>query len=162
MPALRVVSLALIALWIGGLAVLGMVAAPAIFRVLEAHDPIAGRTLAGMVFGDIFGSFQRVAWLLGGGLLGLLGIRAALGPRPRRLAVQMWLVIGMLAASAVTGLYLSPRIEDLRAENSTTMAALPASDPRKVEFGRLHGLSNGLMALTLLAGLCVFWIESRD
>jgi hypothetical protein len=42
------------------------------------------------------------------------------------------------------------------------MAALPTSDARKVEFGRLHGLSNGLMALTLMAGLCVFWIESRD
>jgi len=162
MPALRVVSLALIALWIGGLAVLGMVAAPAIFRVLEANDPIAGRTLAALVFGDIFANFQRVAWGLGGGLLALLGIRAALGPRPRRLAVQLWLVIGMLAASAVTGLYLTPRIEALRAENTTTMAALPESDPRKVEFGRLHGLSNGLMALTLMAGLCVFWIESRD
>lgn len=162
MPTLRVVSLALIALWIGGLAVLGMVAAPAIFRVLEANDPIAGRTLAGLVFGDIFANFQRVAWGLGGGLLALLGIRTALGPRPRRLAVQLWLVIGMLAASAVTGLWLSPRIEALRSEHTTTMAALPASDPRKVEFGRLHGVSNGLMALTLMAGLCVFWIESRD
>lgn len=162
MPALRVVSLALIALWIGGLAALGLIAAPSVFSVLEAHDPVAGRTLAALVFGDIFARFQHLAWGLGGGLLVLLGIRAALGPRPRRLAIQMWLVAGMLAASAYTGLIVAPRIDALRAANGTTMAALPDTDPRRREFGQLHGLSNGLMALTLLAGLGVFWIESRD
>jgi hypothetical protein len=162
MPAFRVVSLALIACWIGGIIVLGLVVAPAVFGVLEAHDPVAGRTLAGLVFGDIFARFQQLAWFLGGGLLVLLGARAALGPRPRRLAVQLWLVLGMLAASAYSGLILAPRIESLRADTATTVAALPDTDPRKIEFGRLHGLSNGLMVLTLLAGLSVFWIESRD
>lgn len=162
MPALRVVSLALIACWIGGIAVLGLVAAPSVFSVLEGHDPVAGRTLAGMVFGEIFARFQQMAWFLGGGLVALLGVRAALGPRPRRLAMQIWLVTGMLAASAYSGLILAPRIEVLRAETAGTMAALPETDARKVEFGRLHGLSNGLMALTLLAGLGIFWIESRD
>jgi hypothetical protein len=162
MPALRVVSLALIALWIGGIAALGLVAAPAIFSVLEAQDAVAGRTLAGLVFGEIFSRFQQIAWFLGGGLLALLGIRAALGPRPRRLAVQVWLVAGMLAASAYSGLIISPRIDTLRTEAGSTMAALPDTDGRRIEFGRLHGLSNGLMLLTLLAGLGVFWIESRD
>ncbi len=162
MSALRVASLAIVALWIGGLAALGMVAAPAVFAVLEAHDPVAGRTLAGLVFGDIFERFQQLAWILGGALLLLLGLRAALGPRPRRLALQLWLVLGMLTASAYSGLLLGPRIETLRRETATTMAALPESDPRKIEFGRLHGLSNSLMALTLLAGLSLFWIEARD
>lgn len=162
MPALRVVSLSLIAFWIGGIAVLGLVAAPAVFGTLEAHDPAAGRALAGLVFGDIFSRFQRLAWVLGGSLLALLGLRAALGPRPRRTALQIWLVGAMLAASAYSGLALAPRIDALRAETAQTMATLPDTDPRKVEFGRLHGLSNGLMALTLLAGLGIFWIESRD
>lgn len=162
MPVLRVVSLAVVALWIGGLAVLGVIVAPAVFRVLETHDPIAGRILAGLVFGDVFASFQRLAWALGAGLLLLLAIRTALGPRPRRLALQLVLVTGMLAVSAVTGLVVGPRIEALRAATSTTVASLPDTDPRKIEFGRLHGLSNGLMVLTLVAGLCVFWIESRD
>lgn len=162
MPVLRVISLALIALWIGGLTVLGVVAAPAIFAVLEVQDPVAGRTLAGMVFGEIFARFQHLAWGLGAGLLALLGLRTALGPRPRRLAVQIWLVVGMLAASAYTGLIVSPRIEVLRAEAASTLVALPDTDPRKAEFGRLHGVSNGLMALTLAAGLVIFWIELRE
>ena len=57
---------------------------------------------------------------------------------------------------------LAPRIEALRADTPATLTSLPDTDPRKVEFGRLHGLSNGLMGLTLLAGLAVFWIEARE
>lgn len=162
MPALRVISLALVAIWIGGLAVLGIIAAPVVFDVLETHDPVAGRTLAGLLFGTIFERFQHLAWGLGGGLLALLGLRAALGPRPRRLAIQLWLVIAMLAASAYTGLIIGPRIDHLRDTTPVTMASLPDNDARRVEFGRLHGLSNGLMALTLMAGLSLFWIETRE
>ncbi len=162
MPALRVCSLAVIAVWIGGLLALGIVVAPAVFGVLEAHDPLAGRMVAGLVFGDIFERFQRLAWVLGGLKLGLLGLRAALGPRPRRLAVQIWLVAAMLAVSAYAGLVVAPRIDVLRDAGAGTMAGLADSDPRRIEFGRLHGLSNGLMAATILAGLCVFWIEARE
>ncbi|MCR4374847.1 MAG: DUF4149 domain-containing protein [Acidobacteria bacterium] len=162
MPILRVASLAVMALWIGGLATLGMVAAPSLFYVLEHRDPEAGRALAGLLFGQIFLRFQQMAWFLGGALLTILGMRAALGPRPRRLAIQVWLVTAMLAISLYAGLMLAPRIETLRADTPATLAALPDTDPRKVEFGRLHGLSNGLMGLTLLAGLAVFWIEARE
>lgn len=173
MPILRVASLAIVALWIGGLAVLGLVAAPSIFAVLEQQDPVAGRTLAGLVFGDIFARFQRLAWFLGGSLILLLGIRALLGPRPRRLGVQMGLVTLMLAASASAALIITPRIDTLRtnvAANSiptaglapVSFASLPDTDPRKQEFGRLHGVSNGLMLLTLLAGLAVYWFEARE
>ena len=150
------------ALWIGGLATLGMVAAPSLFYVLEQRDAEAGRALAGLLFGQIFLRFQQMAWFLGGALLTILGMRAALGPRPRRLAIQVWLVTAMLAISLYAGLMLAPRIEALRADSPATLAALPDADPRKVEFGRLHGWSNGLMGLTLLAGLAVFWIEARE
>jgi hypothetical protein len=173
MPILRVASLAMVALWIGGLAVLGLVVAPSIFAVLEQQDPLSGRILAGLVFGDIFARFQRLAWFLGGGLILLLGARALLGPRPRRLGVQVGLVAVMLAASAYGALIITPRIDTLRTGVATTalpaggmapvsMAGLPDTDPRKQEFGRLHGLSNGLMMLTLIAGLAVFWIEARE
>jgi hypothetical protein len=162
MPILRVASLALVALWIGGLTALGAVAAPAVFAVLELHDPVAGRTLAGLVFGDMFARFQHLALFLGGGLIAVLGMRALLGPRPRRLGVQLGLVALMLAASAYTGFIIAPRIDTLRNGATTTMASLPQTDPRKQEFGRLHGLSNGLMALTLVAGLALFWIEARE
>src|SRR5687768_18547799 len=65
MAVLRVASLVVLALWVGGLAVLGFVAAPAIFATLEAADPAAGRALAGRVFGDILRAFQPWIWALG-------------------------------------------------------------------------------------------------
>jgi hypothetical protein len=162
MSLLRLASVLALAAWIGGLAVLGGLAAPTIFGVLEAHDPVAGRTLAGLVFGAVFERFQHLSWGLGVVLLLLLGARAALGPRPRRLAVRLWTVTAMLAMSLGTGLVLAPRIDAIRDRTPGTVASLPDTDPSKIEFGRLHGLSNALMLVTLVAGVGLFWVEMKD
>jgi hypothetical protein len=77
MPVLRVASLAIVALWIGGLTALSLVAAPPAF----------------------FERFQQVAWSYGGGLIALLLLRSLLGPRPRRLSIQVGLVAAMLTAN---------------------------------------------------------------
>jgi len=162
MSFLRFLSFAALAIWIGGLAVLGLVAAPAIFAALGAHDPATGRELGGIVFGAVFGRFQRVVWVIGGLLLVVLGARAALGPRPRRLGLRMWTVALMLAAGLVSSLVLAPRIEEIRASTTGAVADLPDTDPKRVTFGRLHGLSTALMLGTLVAGLGLLWAEVRD
>ena len=162
MSSLRLASVLILAVWIGGLAVLGGVAAPTIFSALEAHDPVGGRTLAALVFGAVFERFQHLSWGLGAVLLLLLGARAALGPRPRRLAIRLWTVTAMLAMSLGTGLVIAPRIDAIRERTSGTVASLPDASPDKIEFGRLHGLSSGLMLVTLFAGLGLFWVEMKD
>jgi hypothetical protein len=158
---LRFLSLITLSVWIGGLAVLAIVA-PVLFVTLEGQDPVAGRELAGAAFGAAFRHFQSAAWLCGGLLLALLGARAALGPRPRRLAVRLWVVLGMLAVSVATTVAIIPRIDRLRAQTAGPIAALPAEDSRRASFNRLHGLSNGLMLLTLGAGLALLWFETTD
>ena len=160
MALLRFLTLVLLAVWIGGLVALGF-AAPLLFDVLQAQDP-AGRELAGATFGAILGHFQTVAWGCGGLLLAILGARAALGPRPRRLSLRVWTVTAMLAISLATSFAIIPRIDRLRAEAHGPIAALAPADPIRVAFGQLHGLSNGLMLLTVAAGLVVLWLESRD
>jgi len=162
MSLLRFASLVVLSLWIGGLAVLGGLAAPTIFTVLEAHDPAAGRTLAGLVFGAVFDRFQHVSWILGALLFGLLGTRALLGPRPRRTELRMGLILVMVGASLMSGLMLAPRIDEIRTTTSGTVAALPDSDPRKAAFGRLHATSNVLALVTLAAGLGLLWAEMKD
>jgi len=162
MSALRFLSLLLLALWIGGLAVLGMVAAPTIFSVLEIHDPIGGRTLPGDVFGAIFQRFQHFSWIVGGALLALLALRAALGPRPRYTGPRVLIVVLMLAASVGAAVVITPRIDRLRASVTGSIAALSDSDARRIEFNRLHGVSNGLMVLSLAAGLALLWFETHD
>jgi len=162
MTWLRVASLVVLALWVGGLAVLGFVAAPAIFATLEAHDPTAGRALAGAVFGAVLWRFQYWMWALGAALLVLFVIRSLLGPRPQRLAVRMGVVILMLSLGAVSAYYISPRIDQIRNDTSGAIASLDDGDPRKTEFGRLHGLSSILMLCTLGAGISLFWAELHD
>ena len=77
MPVLRVASLAMVALWIGGQAALAIVLAPP----------------------ELLERFREVAWSLGGGMIALLIVRTLLGPRPRRLSIQVGLVCAMLAAN---------------------------------------------------------------
>jgi uncharacterized protein DUF4149 len=162
MSLLRFASLLILALWVGGLAALGGVAAPALFDALGARDPAGGAGLAGWLFGTVFRRFQQVSWWLGGLLILLLGVRAALGPRPRRLAVRVWLVGIMLAMSLATAFVVAPRIEAIRAEANGAVHALPDSDARKAEFGRLHGASSVLMLMTLGLGAVLIWAEMRD
>lgn len=162
MGFLRFVSLLGLSIWVGGAAVLGGVGAPMIFSSLEAHDPQAGRHLAGVVFGAVFARFQHLAWIMGGLLIVVMIARAVLGPRPRRFGLRVWAIAAMLAASLATGLVISPRIEAIRDTTPGAVAGLPDADPRKGEFGRLHGLSNGLMLFTILAGIGLMWAEMKD
>jgi hypothetical protein len=162
MSVLRFASLVVLAVWVGGLAALGTVAAPAIFTTLESQDPSGGRALAATIFGAVFMRFQHGAWILGGILLVLLIVRAVLGPRPRPFALRIAAVTTMLAASLAAGLVVAPRIEAIRRETTGAVAALAESDARRVAFGRLHGLSNGLMGLTLLVGVWLLWAEMHD
>jgi hypothetical protein len=162
MSVLRFVSLVILAVWIGGLAVIGIVAAPSVFAVLEAHDPVGGRTLAAAVFGAVFMRFQPVTWILGGLLITIFVVRAALGPRPGKLAVRIWTVFAMLGISVGTTFLIIPRIDRIRNATPGAIAALADTDARKIEFNRWHGLSNGLMLLTLVGGLGLIWFETHD
>lgn len=159
---MRALSLLLSALWIGGLAALGGVAAPAVFAVLQTHDPVAGRTLAGEVFGAVLLRYQYLLWMTGGLQLILLAARTRLGRRPRRHTLQFAILVGMLAVSSYTALAIAPRIDRIRQSSPTTMAMLPDTDPVKREFGMLHGLSNGLLALAFAGALVMFWCDTND
>ena len=161
MSGLRFLAVVLLALWVGGLATLGL-GAPVIFTALEAHDPAAGRTLAGIAFGAIFTRFELITLVLGPILIVLLGVRAASGPKPRRLGWRMWTIAAMVAASAITTFGIAPRIDQMRESTPGAIADLADGDARKIEFGRLHGASGALMTATLLAGLGLVWAELQD
>jgi uncharacterized membrane protein len=161
MSALRLVSLLALAVWIGGLLVLGGLVAPAVFNVLQAHDAVNGRVLAGSLFGEILRRFEQWSWCLGAVLLGVLGLRAALTSPPRRIALPAALIVIMLGMTTYAGQVIAPRIDAIRSSVPGAVAALADTDPRRVAFGRLHGLSTILMALTLLGGVIVLWTEAR-
>jgi hypothetical protein len=159
---MRFVSNLLTSLWIGGLLALGYVAAPSAFAVLQAHDPAAGRALAGELFGVTLIRAQH--FLLGAGILQavLLNARAALGPRPREFKVQLAIVLLMIGLTGYSAFVIAPKIDAIRVAANGPIAALADGNPAKAEFGRLHGWSNGLMALTLVGAMSLMWFDRRE
>ena len=159
---MRFVSNLLTALWIGGLLALGYVAAPAAFTVLQAHDPAAGRVLAGELFGATLLRAQHLLLVAGALQVVLLNVRAALGPRPRQYKIQLIVMLLMLAATGYAAFVTAPKIDAIRVAARGPIAALADGDPAKAAFGRLHGWSNGLMALALVGAMSLMWFDRRE
>ncbi len=163
MLALRYVGLLALVLWVGGLLALGAIGAPSIFDVLAAHQADGGRLLAGAIFGETLRRFHLVSYGCGVVLLATMIVRAVLGPRPRRFAVRAVIAFAMLAASGYSGVFVSARIARVQADiGGVAPSSLPETDPRRVQFGRLHATSTGLELIPVLGGLMLLLWELKD
>jgi hypothetical protein len=162
MLALRYAGLVAVAVWVGGLLGLGAVGAPAIFDTIDARQIADGRVLAGAIFGEILRRFHLVAYGCGAVVLATLAARAVLGPRPRRFGVRSGIALTMLAASLYSGLVVSATIVRTQQEIGVAPSTLPASDPRRAAFGRLHGLSAALQLVPIVGGLGLMLFEMRE
>jgi Domain of unknown function (DUF4149) len=164
MLVVRFATVLAIAVWIGGLLVLGAIAAPAIFDIVAARGVADGRLLAGAIFGEALRRFHLVAYGCGAVVVLALFTRAVLGPRPRHFALRLALAAIMLAATLYSGLVLSERIAAVQRELGPGVAAssLPENDPRRVAFGRLHGLSTLVQLVPLVGGMGLIVLELSD
>jgi hypothetical protein len=157
MLVLRYVAVVTIVIWIGGLVALGAIAAPSIFQVLAGD-----RLLAGSVFGEILRRFYYLGYAAGAVLLASLVARRILGPRPRRFGIRAAIVVVMLGASAYAGIAIGGRIAALQQAIGVAPSSLPETDPRRIEFGRLHGMSTALQLVPLLGGLILIYWEIKE
>ncbi|HEX5474056.1 MAG TPA: DUF4149 domain-containing protein [Vicinamibacterales bacterium] len=163
MLALRYIALLALVLWIGGLVALGGFAAPAIFGVIGARDPAGGRLLAGAVFGETLGRFFLLTYAAGAILLLAMIARAVLGPRPRRFAWRAGLACVMLLSTLYSGLVLVREIDGVQAQiGDRAPSSLPADNPLRLEFGRLHAATSGLQVVPLLGGLALLYWEAKE
>ncbi len=162
MLALRYAALLTLVIWIGGLVILGAVAAPAIFDVLSARAGADGRLLAGAVFGETLRRFHLVTYGAAALLLLTLVIRRILGPRPMRFAWRLTIAGLMAIATVTSGWFVAGRIAALQQTIGVAPSTLPPDDPRRAEFGRLHRLSTGLELVPLLGGLALLYWELKE
>lgn len=162
MRAVRYLYVLALALWLGGMALAGLVVAPTIFSVLGSGDAAAGRALAGSVFGEILRRLYLVGGAAGTIMLIALTLQRVLGPRPKAYGVRAALVVLMVGLTAYAAGWIQPRVEALQAQAGGSMTQLTSEDPRRVEFDRLHSLSTTLMSLTMLGGLALLVWESRE
>jgi hypothetical protein len=162
MLVLRYAGLIALTLWIGGLLVLGAIAAPSIFEVSAARHIANDRMVAGAIFGEILRRFHLLSYACGLVLLAALLGRGVMGPRPILFAVRVMVAFLMLAATAASGLVIAPRIARIQSGTPVAPSSLPETDPRRVEFGRLHGISTSIQFVPLVGGLFLLFRELKD
>jgi uncharacterized membrane protein len=162
MLLLRYVALLALVVWVGGLVALGAIAAPATFEVIALRQVADGRLLAGAVFGEILRRFFLVSCGAGLLLLVSLTLRRILGPKPRHFGFRAGILLLMLAATLYAGIVVAGRIASLQASMHVAPSSLPESDPRRIEFGRLHLISTSLQLVPLLGGLALIFWELKE
>jgi hypothetical protein len=132
-------------LWLGAAVVVAAVVAPAAFAVLPS------RTMAGAVVGRVLPVIFLSGCLAAAACLALeLSGRMSARGSLRITSAVVWLV-----ACAAAQFVVSPRIERLRAGAGGPIDALAADAPIRVAFGRLHGVSVGLLGVAILGALAI-------
>ena len=162
MLGLRFVYVLALAVWLGGMTILGAVVAPTIFQTLQSADANTGRAMAGLAFGAILTRFHFVAYGCGILLLVMLIAMALLGPRPKHFAIRCGIVAGMLLVAVYSGVVVLGEIDAIQREVGTLPSRLPESDPRRVRFDALHQLSTRLMMIDLIGALALLYWEARE
>lgn len=129
------------AIWGGGALLAVTTVAPAAFRVLPT------RALAGALVGQVL-----PVLFLAGMFVGVLALTLTPRGAPRRLLRRVG-ATGTITGCAVAQLVIGPRISALRDRIGPSVEALAASDPLRVTFGRLHGLSVLALAVAMIFAL---------
>jgi len=145
--ALRYVYVLALALWLGGMVVLGAVVAP---------------LLDGAVFGAILSRFHYIAYSAGALALVSLSAMALLGPRPRAFAVRSAIVTLMLLIAFYSGFVVLREVDAIQQEVSGLPSSLPAEDARRARLDELHQLSTQLMMVNIIGALVLLYWEARE
>ncbi len=162
MRLLRYLYILALVIWLGGIVVAGAIVAPAVFGVLQDWNPVEGRMLAGRVFGEVLQRLHWLAYAMGSVMFVALTLHRLLGARPEKYGIRASIMSVMLLLTLYSGYMVTPRVATLQAEVGGPIAALADTDARKVEFNRLHGLANMLLAATAVGGLMLLWWEARE
>ena len=159
---LRYLYVVALVLWVGGLIVAGAIVAPSVFGVLQAWNESQGRVLAGQVFGDVLLRLTWLSYAMAVIMFVTLTLHRLLGARPLKYGVRVGIMGVMLVMMLAMGFYIIPQVNAIQAQVAGPVSALPETDARRVQFDRLHGLSNILFSITAIGGLALCFWESRE
>ena len=160
---LRDIYLLALGTWLGGMVLLGTVAAPAIFQTLQTSQGPGGNVLAGAVFGNVLDRFHYIAYACGTLMIVSLIGMVLDGSKPIAFALRSVIVIGMLALALYSGLVVSNRITQLQSEigKNTSPSTLASPDSLRIQFDQLHQLSTRLMVVNMVGALVLLCWETR-
>jgi hypothetical protein len=147
----------LLSVWIGSMVFFSFAVAPGAFSVLGT------RHLAGLVVTSNIAKVEAIG-LIAGALLILIQAVSWRASRLGRTArvIRLTLVIVMMAAAALSRLWVSPAMQTLRMQMGGIIDEVAADDPLRLQFNDLHQYSVGLMSVALFSGLVVLFLTVRS
>jgi hypothetical protein len=134
------IEVILLSAWLGAALLVAAVVAPAAFRMLPSRA-MAG-TVIGPILTVIFASGLFIAIIA-------LGLEARMTRYTLGFSVTAPFA-AMIIGCAVAQFVISPKIDSVRAEMGGAVDTLDATDPRRVRFGKLHGLSVLCMGVAMV------------
>ena len=141
-------------LWVGGMATLGLVVAPAVFRTVPS------RLQAGTIFGAVLERFGPLQIGLGAVCLLMLAIlRLGTALSDRAAVLRLGGILMMLALVIHSHHHLAPEIVRER-EAIVGFDSIPSGTPQKARFDHLHKTSVRLSVATLVIGIAVLVCSS--
>jgi uncharacterized protein DUF4149 len=144
------VMLLALVVWLGGILFFGAVMAPVLFSTLPKRE------LAGAV---VTRALNVLHWIgIGCGVVFLLAslARSFSMTGSAQLGWKHLLIVVMLALTLVSQFVVSKKMVALR-RDMVEIDSVVASDPRRVEFNKLHRYSTALEQGVLLLGFIVLW-----
>jgi hypothetical protein len=155
MSILRFVMILSLVVWIGGLIFFAVTAQTA-FSVLPSHH------LAGSVVGAALGKLHWMALISGLVYLVSSIVYARLSTGAIHLfGGRQILVLLMLALTVISQWGITPRMHALRASVGE-IDNVPASDPARMQFNRLHVWSEQIEKGVLILGIIVIYLTARQ
>jgi hypothetical protein len=145
------IELSILSLWIGAAGFFSVAVAPGVFAVAPT------RTIAGAVIGRILPTVFYSGMAAGVLLIGLEWREHGRWEWGGRSIAALIMIV----SCAVAQLFISPRIERLRADIGGSLESLAVDDARRAAFGRLHGLSVAWLGVAILAAIAALVLSAR-
>jgi hypothetical protein len=147
----------LLSAWLGSMLLFSFGVAPSAFASLPS------RHLAGLLVASVLAKVDMIGLIIGPVLILILVLTRGtdIGGKPNRVA-RLALLILMVASAAISKLVVMPAMTSIRNSFPGPIDMIPAADPSRIEFDRLHQLSVGLMAAAMLSGLVVLFLRIQS
>ena len=136
------IRLALLSLWFGAMAFFTTSVVQAAFAVLPT------RRMAGDLVSPILMNLEYVGLAMS--VVLLVALLLAGESRTKSWFIELGIYVTTFLATAIARFVVAARIHDIRTQFGDKLDTLATTDPTRVLFGQLHGISVGLMGLDML------------